>query len=125
MDSKNKKDLGRWGEDLAASIVSRMGYEILMRNVTFRGGELDIVALDGDELVILEVRVRTKGKVQSPTESVGPRKVKRLLRAGSLLVERLEWDGPWRVDVMGITLGGDVAKGYECEYIKDITLGMI
>jgi putative endonuclease len=96
-----------------------------MRNVTFRGGELDIVALDGDELVILEVRVRTKGKVQSPTESVGPRKVKRLLRAGSLLVERLEWDGPWRLDVMGITLGGDVAKGYECEYIKDITLGMI
>lgn len=47
---KTKKDLGNWGEDLAFLVLSNMGYKILMRNVTFKRGELDIVAIDDDEL---------------------------------------------------------------------------
>ncbi|MDI9390872.1 MAG: YraN family protein, partial [Synergistota bacterium] len=55
MDSR---ELGQWGEDLAKSALERMGWRILDRNVRIGGGELDIVALDGDELVMVEVRVR-------------------------------------------------------------------
>ncbi|AFM20909.1 putative endonuclease related to Holliday junction resolvase [Acetomicrobium mobile DSM 13181] len=125
MGEMSRKDIGNWGEDVASSIVSQMGYRILKRNATFRRGELDIVALDDDELVIVEVRVRSRCDVQSPIESVGPRKIKSLIRAGRALVEQLEWEGPWRIDILGITLKPEDVGGYGWEYVKNITLGMM
>ena len=125
MGEMSRKDIGNWGEDVASSIVSQMGYRILKRNATFRRGELDIVALDDDELVIVEVRVRSRCDVQSPIESVGPRKIKSLIRAGRALVEQLEWEGPWRIDILGITLKPEDVGGYGREYVKNITLGMM
>ena len=125
MGEISRKDIGNWGEDVASSIVSQMGYRILKRNATFRRGELDIVALDDDELVIVEVRVRSRCDVQSPIESVGPRKIKSLIRAGRALVEQLEWEGPWRIDILGITLKPEDVGGYGWEYVKNITLGMM
>jgi len=125
MDKMPNKDLGNWGEDVASSIVLQMGYRILTRNATFRRGELDIVAMDDDELVIVEVRVRSRSDIQSPVESVGPRKIKSLVRAGRALVEQLEWEGPWRIDILGITLKPEDVGGYDWEYAKNITLGMM
>ena len=125
MGEMSRKDIGNWGEDVASSIVLQMGYRILKRNATFRRGELDIVALDDDELVIVEVRVRSRCDVQSPIESVGPRKIKSLIRAGRALVEQLEWEGPWRIDILGITLKPEDVGGYGWEYVKNITLGMM
>jgi putative endonuclease len=119
----DSRELGQWGEDLAKSALERMGWRILDRNVRIGGGELDIVALDGDELVMVEVRVRRVGKLLPPALSVGPRKLKSLVRAGSTYVSLLGWEKPWRIDVFGITV--DMNDRWDIEHVKDVTAGRV
>lgn len=54
--------LGKYGEDLAARRLTETGMTVLARN--WRGGrtgEIDIVARDGDALVVCEVKTRKSG----------------------------------------------------------------
>ena len=48
-------ELGRWGEDVAASYLRQLGYTILHRDWDYRHRDLDIVAVDNGVLVIAEV----------------------------------------------------------------------
>ncbi|GAB1486585.1 hypothetical protein MASR2M79_16350 [Aminivibrio sp.] len=85
------------------------------------GGELDIVALDGNELVVAEVRTRSEGWMQRGEESVGPRKLGRLVRAGRQYVDRRGWQGPWRIDILAVTVGSDGSAALE--RFEDVTAG--
>ena len=118
--------LGQVAEDRAAEYLLSLGWKIISRNVKNKYGELDIVALDDDfELVVVEVRARTLGKIQAPLESIGSRKLRALLRAATHYVESLEWVKFWRIDVVGITMNNKKAPGdWELEHVKDITAGM-
>ena len=55
---KAKDLLGRRGEELAAGYLESLGMPIVERNWRCAEGEIDIVALDGDALVIAEVKTR-------------------------------------------------------------------
>ena len=118
------QELGQKAEDLAAEYVLSLGWNIIARNVRNEYGELDIVAMDTceAELVIVEVRARTIGKMQSPVESVGRRKLRALVNASTYYVESLEWSGFWRIDLVGITVNSKKApEDWELEHIRDIT----
>jgi len=114
-------ELGRRGEDEAAVLLSRRGFRILGRNIRNRCGEIDILAMDGDELVVVEVRVRSIGEIMSPEDSVGPNKIRKIVRAGSLLVESRNWQGPWRIDLVAMTV--DRKGEWNVEHFRDITDG--
>ena len=58
----NPQEFGRASEDWAFQYLVSLGWVILDRNVNMRCGELDIVAMDGDELVVVEVRARHIGR---------------------------------------------------------------
>ncbi len=116
-------ETGRHGENLAERYFRQKGWTILDRNVRVRGGELDLVALDGDELVVVEVRTRSIGKILPAEETVGPRKLKILVRSGRILVEARGWAGPWRIDLLGINLDADGRPRYQ--HLPDITSGKI
>ena len=47
---------GRRGEKIAAGFLVSRGMTVLHRNFRCRAGELDIVALDGGEIVFVEVK---------------------------------------------------------------------
>ena len=120
-------ELGRKAEDLAAEHVERLGWRILSRNFSCRLGELDIVAMDQGEkeLVVVEVRYRTFGDVQSPEDSIGPKKLRTLVNAGRVYVDYMEWAGPWRVDLVGITAHPrDPSECWRIEHIENITDGV-
>lgn len=71
----NRKQIGRQGEELAADYLLSHGLFIRERNWRCRSGELDIIAEDGDTLVIVEVRTRRNtGTFGSAQESVTRRK---------------------------------------------------
>lgn len=50
--------LGRRGEDVAAAYLTSSGFTVLDRNFATREGEVDLVALDGSDLVFVEVKTR-------------------------------------------------------------------
>lgn len=112
---------GRRGERIAAEHLEALGWKILEKNVSFRGGELDLVALADGELVVVEVRTRSEGWMQRGEESVGPRKMGRLVRAGRIYTESRGWDGPWRIDVVSVTLR--TGKDPLVERFEDVTAG--
>ncbi|MBN7795366.1 YraN family protein [Parahaliea mediterranea] len=89
-------------EELAAQWLRARGWEIVARNVRFRGGELDIVALDGGHLVFVEVRQRSNPRYTGAAASVGRDKQRRLVRAASLFLQRHpRWaNRPCRFDVI-------------------------
>ncbi|MGH8136468.1 MAG: YraN family protein, partial [Steroidobacteraceae bacterium] len=51
-------EIGRAAEAAAARHLERIGYRILQNNFRARGGELDVIAMDGPALAIVEVRYR-------------------------------------------------------------------
>ena len=83
-----KQLIGQAAEDIAAGFLRAKGLEILERNYLRRLGELDIVARDGDVLVIAEVRTRASDRYGGAAASVDPRKQQRIIRAASQLLQQ-------------------------------------
>lgn len=72
---------GREGEDLACSLLEENLLFILDRNVRYRDGEIDIVALDGATTVFVEVKRRRNDALGAPAEAVTRTKRARVVRA--------------------------------------------
>lgn len=100
---RNKRDDGAAAEDYATFHLRHAGYRIVARNQAFRCGELDIVAYDGDILCFVEVRHRSDEQYGGATESITPRKQRRLIRAASCYLQKLmpPWP-PCRFDVVAL-----------------------
>ncbi|ANZ16024.1 putative endonuclease related to Holliday junction resolvase [Streptomyces noursei ATCC 11455] len=98
--------LGRYGEDLAVRRLTEAGMRILARNWRCRHGEIDIVAVDGDALVICEVKTRRAGWYEHPMAAVRPEKATRLRLLAERWLERHGGPPPGgvRIDVIGILL---------------------
>ena len=118
--------LGQYAEDLAAKYLVSIGWKVLARNVWNNHGELDIVALDlkeiPEELVIVEVRCRTRNKVQEAIGSIDRRKMRALMNASNEYVDDIGWAGFWRIDLIAVTIDtrGNL-ENWTLEHVKDIT----
>lgn len=100
-----RRDLGAFGERLAAAHLEAKGYRIRARNFRCREGEIDIVAEDGDCLVFVEVRTRRGDAFGSPAESVTLAKERRLLTvARAYLQEHTDVPPNQRIDVVAVEL---------------------
>ncbi|WP_300525553.1 YraN family protein [Aminiphilus sp.] len=115
--------LGAEGEEEARRRLEARGYRVLERNVRIGGAELDLVCRHGDEVVVVEVRTRSVGVLQPPEETVGPVKLRRLVRAGRSWVVSRGWKGPWRIDLVGFTV--DRNGEWHESHLRDITAGMV
>jgi putative endonuclease len=85
--------LGKRGEDLAADYLAGAGFVVLSRNWRCREGELDLVATDGERLVVCEVKTRSGTGYGEPSEGVTPAKAARIRRvtAAWLRAYRVGW----------------------------------
>lgn len=101
--SDGRQALGRWGEALVADYLTRRGMTVLERNWRCGIGEIDIVALDGDCLVVCEVKTRSGTGFGDPVEAVTWRKYTRLRRlAAQWLSDHDERAPHVRIDVVGV-----------------------
>lgn len=97
-----RQRLGREGEGLVARELERRGWRIVARNArpAQLRGELDIVALDGRELVVVEVKSGRCGARRGPAtplEMVGARKRRQLRRLAAA------WAREHRAELPGLT----------------------
>ncbi len=74
-------DFGKQGEDMAARWLIQNGYEILHRNWRHSYHEIDIIAVRGDTLHIIEVKTRKYSPYGNPEDSVSKRKFRHLKKA--------------------------------------------
>lgn len=97
--------VGKFGEDLAAEFLAKHGYKIIERNFRIRGGEIDIIAKDGNTLVYVEVKTRSSHAFGLPEESVGYHKLKFLERASKFYrSQRKNLPSLERIDVITVDL---------------------
>ncbi|NJK31013.1 MAG: YraN family protein [Deltaproteobacteria bacterium] len=112
-DEPSTTELGRVGEDRAASWLERHGLELLDRNVTCGGVEIDLVFREplpeGWVCVFVEVRGRSDDRLGHPLETIDRSKRARLRRgASAYLIERGLWERvAVRFDVIAIVGDGD------------------
>ncbi|RMD65527.1 hypothetical protein D6817_05870 [Candidatus Pacearchaeota archaeon] len=107
-DQGRNQRVGAIGEDIASDYLENRGFQILARNVRNKFGELDIVAREDEELVIVEVKtLRAAEGGLLPEDNLTYRKRTRLARSAKAFVadhEDLVAEQGWRIDVISILL---------------------
>lgn len=101
-----RRELGDFGERVAAHRLESMGMRIVGRNIRSGRIEIDVVAEDGDDVVFVEVRTR-RGAAGLAAESVSAAKVRRMWLAAAGYCE--EHGIPFeraRLDVIAVDLDG-------------------
>lgn len=85
--SDSSKRLGERGEDAAVAYLERAGLTIVERNWRCQSGEIDIVALDGDALVLVEVKTRRSAAKGNPEEAITSAKRRRYARLAAAYIQ--------------------------------------
>lgn len=117
----DKDELGRAGEDRAAAYLYELGWTLIERNWRCSAGEIDVVAEDGRDLVIVEVKTRRGEGFGHPFEAVDARKKGRLWRLAMAWIaahpDRAQ-GRRLRLDAVSV-LGPDPATG-TLEHLRDL-----
>ncbi|MCI7322592.1 MAG: YraN family protein [Lachnospiraceae bacterium] len=100
----NKRQVGNAYEILAADYLRRQGYEILEQNFYCRGGEIDLIAREGEYLCFVEVKYRTGEDYGFPEEAVTFGKQQKMIRAARyyLMKHGYSMDTSCRFDVVAV-----------------------
>jgi putative endonuclease len=106
--SPGRRETGDSAERAARGELERRGYRIVAANYRCRGGEIDLVAREGDAWVFVEVRSHSVDAFGPPRESIRAGKQRRLSRAAAayLRANRLN-DVSWRFDVAEVRTAPD------------------
>jgi putative endonuclease len=101
--SRARVILGKTGEDLACAELERRGYAIIARRERRRGGEIDIIAMDGPTWVFVEVKARDTREFGNAAEAVTPFKRRRIAQlARDYMARKHLTNVPCRFDVVSI-----------------------
>ena len=69
LEEMSSRQIGEKGEEIAAKYLIKRGYKIIQTNWTCQIGEVDIVAQDGDNVVLVEVKTR---RILNKDDSIMP-----------------------------------------------------
>ena len=111
-----KTELGRRGEVVAMDYLIKKGFKILHTNWTYRKKEIDIVAIDGNHLVIVEVKSRSETFVVDPIDTITPKKQKFLADAAEWYVGIYNIEERIRFDIVLIVFSD---TSHTIEHIED------
>ncbi len=113
-----RHEIGKLGEELAVKYLQQQNYKVIERNFECKQGEIDIIALDKNELVFIEVKTRTNIKFGKPAEAVDDTKQKHLIKAVKYYLYSRHLENEFvRIDVMEIYM---YDNKYRVNHIKQI-----
>jgi putative endonuclease len=97
----SKQVSGDAAEDAALAFLCDEGLRPVERNFRCKGGEIDLIMQDGDTLVFVEVRKRSKDSYGGALASVTRAKQRRLIVAAQIFLQRYRMPPACRFDVIG------------------------
>ncbi|MEM7548144.1 MAG: YraN family protein [Bacteroidota bacterium] len=96
---------GKAGEELAENLLVSKGYEIIERNYRFGRGEIDLIALQDDSiLVFVEVKSRSRFNYGEPEEFVDNRKAELVIKTAENYIFDINWQKDIRFDIISISI---------------------
>lgn len=112
--STQRASLGASGERAGARFLLQKGWQIIDQNLRLLGGEIDLLARDGDEIVLVEVKTRTEVGETDPTANLSPTKLRQLARLAQAVADRYP-EASVRVDALVI-----INHPYSIDHYEDI-----
>jgi len=109
-----QREYGNYGEQLAATYLQHLGYVLLVSNWRFKYWEVDIIAKDGNTLVFVEVKSRSKAHYGQPEDFVDAKKQYNLIQAADAYIDLTSYEGEIRFDIVSVYL-----ETKKVELIKD------
>ena len=110
----NTTTVGRGGEALARAFLEQKGYVLLRQNYRNGPREIDLVMRDGECIVFVEVKARSRTRFGTPAEFVTPLKMRQLtLAAEAYLIEENLLSTPARFDVVEVYLSNGAINHIE------------
>src|SRR5690349_3163498 len=91
--ARRPKSLGYLGERAAEKYLRCKGYKIVARGQRLRGGELDLVAVDGRTVVFVEVKTRRSHDAGTPADAIDAHKEQHMTRAAMAFIKRHSLEG--------------------------------
>ncbi len=110
-------ELGKQGEDIANEYLIKKGYQIKERNWHFNNAEIDIIAIDKNQLVIIEVKTRSAAIYEEARDAISDNKIRFLVNATEAYILEKDLDCETRFDVIMIKWFGE--GKYELEHIEE------
>jgi putative endonuclease len=107
-----KQEQGREWEEAALAYLQHHGLVLIEANFRCKLGEIDLILREGATLVFVEVRQRAAGAQVSAAASIGPAKIRRIVRAAQFYLQGITRLPPCRIDVVAI-------DGDKLEWLKD------
>ena len=109
-------ELGQTGEEIATEYLTSKGFEILASNWRHNHKEIDLIARDGDYLVIVEVKTRTSDGWENPRDAITNKKIRFLVDAAEAYIMQNDVMLETRFDIVTLIPSGN---GWEIEHIKE------
>ena len=104
--------LGNIAEDKACAYIQRIGFQILERNYTLRGGEIDIIAIKDEVLHFIEVK---SGSSYDPLYNITPKKLQFVINTAQRFMQKKNLDLCYQIDA--ISVQDDI-----CKLIENISI---
>jgi putative endonuclease len=121
--TRHNIELGKFGEQLAETLLVKQGATILARNYRSPPGEIDLVIEHEEDLVAVEVKTRTDLDLEKPEEAVSRWQLRRIALGLQTFAQDNDMEERHlRIDVVAVELGLD-GKVFRCEHLRDVYMG--
>lgn len=103
-----RRIFGDSAEALAGRYLEAKGLRVIAQNFRTRYGEIDLIAMDGNEVVFVEVKARKTAEFGYPEEAVTRSKLAKIAHCAATYLRQQNWENkPHRIDVVAILFTTD------------------
>lgn len=103
---------GNLAEDKACDYISSLGFQIIERNFTLRGGEIDIIAIKDEVLHFIEVK---SGSSYNPLYNITPKKLQHVINTAHRFMQMKKLDMLFVIDAISV-------QDDRCELIENVSI---
>ncbi|AOZ72546.1 hypothetical protein BK816_03900 [Boudabousia tangfeifanii] len=113
------QEVGKIGEDIACRVLADNGWSIISRNWRCRYGEIDVIAVKGQEISFIEVKTRRGKSHGSGIQAIDPRKLNRIRKLARLwLQSSSDFFTQINIDALEVQLHDDLSS--KVRYFREV-----